>query len=117
VLDVSRTVRELHPDLPAVRRLDGIRGVIVSACASGDEDVDFVSRVFLPSVGIPEDPVTGGAHTALAPFWARRLGRDELVGYQASARGGLVRTRLKNERVELTGRAVTVIDGALVARC
>jgi PhzF family phenazine biosynthesis protein len=117
VLDVSRTVRELQPDLPAVRRLDGIRGVIVSACASGDEDVDFVSRVFLPSVGIPEDPVTGGGHTALAPFWARRLGRDELVGYQASARGGLVRTRLKNERVELTGRAVTVIDGALVARC
>ena len=117
VLDVPRTVRELRPDLPAVSRLDGIRGVIVSACASGDEDVDFVSRVFLPSVGIPEDPVTGGAHTALAPFWSRRLGRDELVGYQASARGGLVRTRVKGERVELTGRAVTVIDGALVARC
>jgi PhzF family phenazine biosynthesis protein len=95
VLDVSRTVRLLRPDLPAVSRLDGIRGVIVSACASGDEDVDFVSRVFLPSVGIPEDPVTGGAHTALAPFWSRRLGRDELVGYQASTRGGLVRTRVK----------------------
>jgi PhzF family phenazine biosynthesis protein len=117
MLEGSRTVRELRPDLPAVSRLDGIRGVIVSACASGDEDVDFVSRVFLPSVGIPEDPVTGGAHTALGPFWSRRLGRDELVGYQASVRGGLVRTRLKNERVELTGRAVTVIDGALLARC
>ncbi len=117
VLDGSRTVRELRPDLAAVSRLDAIRGVIVSACAASDEDVDFVSRVFLPSVGIPEDPVTGGAHTALAPFWSRRLGRDELVGYQASVRGGLVRTRVKDERVELTGRAVTAIDGALVARC
>lgn len=109
VFDDSRTVRELAPDLVAIAQLDGVRGVIVTA-----QDSDFVSRVFLPSVGIPEDPVTGGAHTALAPFWARRLGRDPLVAYQASARGGILRTRVRGDRVELTGRAVTVIDGALL---
>ena len=110
----DQTVRGLAPDLVAIGRLQGIRGVIATA-PSHHPDCDFVSRVFLPAVGIPEDPVTGGAQTALAPFWSRRLGRDRLVGYQASARGGLVRTRVRGDRVELTGRAVTVIDGTLMS--
>jgi PhzF family phenazine biosynthesis protein len=105
-----QVVRELQPDLAAIARLDGVRGVVVTA----PED-DFVSRVFLPAAGIPEDPVTGGAHTALAPYWARRLGRNRLVGYQASARGGYVRTHVRGDRVELSGRAVTVLDGELLA--
>jgi PhzF family phenazine biosynthesis protein len=113
VFDDPRTVRELAPDLTAVSRLEGVRGVIVTA-RSDDRRSDIVSRVFLPSVGIPEDPVTGGAHTALAPFWSRRLGRAELVAYQASARGGLLRLRVRGDRVELTGRAVTVLDGELL---
>ena len=75
---------------------------------------DFVSRVFAPGVGIDEDPVTGSAHTALAPFWSARLGRDELTGLQASARTGLVRTTLRGDRTLLAGRAVTVIDGELL---
>jgi PhzF family phenazine biosynthesis protein len=104
-------VRELAPDLDALAGLDRVRGVVVTA--RGERDADFVSRVFLPAAGIPEDPVTGGAHTALAPLWAQRLGRDELVGYQASARGGYVRTRLRGDRVELSGRAVTVLEGEL----
>jgi predicted PhzF superfamily epimerase YddE/YHI9 len=104
-----RVVRELTPDLAAIARLEGVRGVVVTA----PED-DFVSRVFLPAAGIPEDPVTGGAHTALAPYWAQRLGRDRLVGYQASARGGYVRTHVRGDRVELGGRAVTVLDGELL---
>jgi PhzF family phenazine biosynthesis protein len=108
----ERTVRELAPDLAAVARFDGVRGVVVTAPA---DEFDFVSRVFLPAAGIPEDPVTGGAHTALAPYWAGRIGRDALVGYQASARGGVVRTRVRGDRVELSGRAVTVIDGELQA--
>jgi len=72
-----------------------------------------VSRFFAPGSGIPEDPVTGSAHTVLAPYWSARLGRDELVGLQGSARTGLVRTALHGDRVHLTGDAVTVMDGNL----
>ena len=111
VFEDERTVRTLAPDLAAVARLEGLRGVVVTARST---DYDFVSRVFLPAAGIPEDPVTGGAHTALAPFWAARLGRDELVGYQASARGGVVRTRVRGGRVDLTGSAITMLDGELL---
>jgi PhzF family phenazine biosynthesis protein len=110
------TVRALAPDPGAVARVarrDGIRGVIATAAADGDDGHDFVSRFFAPADGIPEDPVTGSAHTALAPYWAGRLGRDGLTGLQASARGGLVHTAMAGDRVHLTGRAVTVLDGDL----
>lgn len=112
----ERTVRTLTPDLSAVARL-GHRGLIVTAQAEDPGgDYVFVSRFFGPAVGIPEDPVTGSAHTALAPFWARRTGRTELTGFQASARTGLVHTAVRGERVLLTGHAVTVIEGELLAR-
>ena len=107
-------VRALAPDAAAVARVarrDGIRGVIATAEAADGGGHDFVSRFFAPGDGIPEDPVTGSAHTALAPYWARRLGRDGLTGLQASERGGLVRTALEGDRVHLTGHAVTVLDG------
>ena len=74
-----------------------------------------MSRYFAPAAGIDEDPVTGSAHCALGPFWAGRLGRDELTGFQASARGGLVQVRPAGDRVQLGGRAVTVLRGQLVA--
>jgi len=104
-------VRGLRPDLPAIERLGG-RGVMVTA-ASASPGRDFVSRFFAPAAGIPEDPVTGSAHCALGPFWGERLGRRELVGYQASARGGTVRIRLADPRVLLGGHAVTVLRGEL----
>ncbi|MBB5938516.1 PhzF family phenazine biosynthesis protein [Streptomyces zagrosensis] len=108
------TVRELAPDLAAVARLSH-RGVIVTAPAqTPDAGYDFVSRFFGPASGIDEDPVTGSAHTALAPLWSPRLGRTELTGYQASARGGRVRTLLRGDRTLLAGEAVTVIDGVLL---
>ncbi|WUH95127.1 PhzF family phenazine biosynthesis protein [Streptomyces sp. NBC_00433] len=108
-------VRALAPDLAALARLSR-RGVVATAAAADPAaGYDFVSRGFFPAVGIDEDPVTGSAHTALAPFWSARLGRDELAGWQASARGGLVRTRLAGDRVLLTGSAVTVVDGELHA--
>ncbi|MEV4413200.1 PhzF family phenazine biosynthesis protein [Catellatospora sp. NPDC049609] len=111
----EHTVRTMAPDLAAVARL-ATRGVIVTAQAADPASgYDFVSRFFGPAVGVPEDPVTGSAHTALAPLWSARLGRDELVGLQASARSGLVRTGLRGDRVDLTGRAVTVLDGNLAA--
>jgi predicted PhzF superfamily epimerase YddE/YHI9 len=94
---------------------EGLRAVIVTAAADGTGgSYDFVSRFFAPANGIPEDPVTGSAHTGLAPYWSGRLGRDRLVGLQASARSGLVRTEVRGDRVHLTGGAVTVLRGELV---
>ncbi len=108
----AATVAALRPDIAAVGEMP-YRGVIVTAAGDPDADHDFVSRFFAPSVGVPEDPVTGSAHCALAPFWARRLGRTELVGAQVSPRGGRVVVSLHGERVLLSGRAVTVLAGEL----
>jgi len=104
-------VRGLQPDLDAVATWDA-RCLIVTAPGDGDH-ADFVSRVFGPAVGVPEDPVTGSAHCLLAPYWADKVGRTELVGEQASARGGTVRVRLNGDRVTLSGQAVTVLTGEL----
>ncbi len=110
----EKTVRALAPDLAALKRISH-RGIIVTAAAEDPgRGYDFVSRMFAPGVGIDEDPVTGSAHTALAPYWSARFGRDELTGLQASARTGLVRTALRGDRTLLTGGAVTVIDGELL---
>lgn len=89
----------------------GMRGLIVTAI--GDHGRDFVSRCFFPQSGVPEDPVTGSAHCALAPYWGQRLGKTELIGYQASSRGGTVVCTLQADRVLLTGRAITTMTGGL----
>jgi PhzF family phenazine biosynthesis protein len=102
----------LEPDYAALRKLT-MRGVIVTSKAENGE-YDFVSRFFAPGVGIDEDPVTGSAHSCLAPYWSPRLGKTELVAYQASPRGGVVRVRIDGDRVKLGGRAVTVLRGELV---
>ena len=70
-----------------------------------------MSRFFAPAVGVNEDPVTGSAHCCLAPFWGGRLGKTEMLGYQASARGGFIRVRLAAERVFLAGKATTLVRG------
>lgn len=90
-------------------------GVIVTARGAGD-GFDFISRFFAPALGVPEDPVTGSAHCALAPYWAKRIGKQDMVGLQASARSGVVRVRLTGERVILAGQAVTVLEGELLNR-
>ncbi|MEU8642469.1 PhzF family phenazine biosynthesis protein [Streptomyces sp. NPDC048674] len=111
----ERTVLGLTPDHNALARYSK-RGIITTARAEDpSRGYDFVSRCFFPNVGIDEDPVTGSAHTALAPFWSERLGRTTLTGLQASPRSGLVRTELRGERTLLTGHAVTVVDGELLA--
>ncbi|MEU4269565.1 PhzF family phenazine biosynthesis protein [Streptomyces sp. NPDC026092] len=108
-------VRSLAPDLATLAGL-AERGVVVTAAAEQPErGYDFVSRAFFPRLGIDEDPVTGSAHTALAPLWSARLGRDDLTGFQGGARTGIVRTRLRGDRTLLTGDAVTVIEGDLHA--
>jgi PhzF family phenazine biosynthesis protein len=105
-------VRRANPDFARVAVLP-CRGVIVTA-AGDDGEHDFVSRFFGPQSGIDEDPVTGSAHCALAPYWAGVLGRDTLVGYQASPRGGTVRMQLEGNRVRLGGHAVTILRGELL---
>jgi PhzF family phenazine biosynthesis protein len=104
-------VRAATPDFAGLRRIP-VRGVIVTSRAEGD-GFDFVSRFFAPGAGIDEDPVTGSAHCSLGPYWSRKLGKQEFVAYQASARGGVVRVRLVGERVLLGGQAVTVLQGEL----
>ncbi len=107
----AETVRELAPNIAALAALP-VRGVIVTARAD-HAPYDFLSRFFAPAVGVAEDPVTGSAHCALAPYWSGRLGRENLRGWQASRRGGEVRTRIQGDRVELRGQAVTVWEGML----
>jgi PhzF family phenazine biosynthesis protein len=112
-VEAEGVVRELKPNFSQLKEL-GVRGVMVTS-ASDSEEFDFVSRFFAPGAGIDEDPVTGSAHCCLGPYWGERLGKKELMAYQASARGGVVRVRVGEERVYLGGRAVTVLRGELVS--
>lgn len=107
-------VRAPTPEAAAVAALPGHALVVTaSADAAAGCGYAYVSRMFAPSLGIPEDPVTGSAHTALAPLWSGRLGRPTLTGMQVSPRTGLVRTTLRGDRTELAGGAVTVLDAEL----
>jgi len=108
LLESAQLVRELAPDIAAIARMDR-SGLVVTA--PGDETYDFVSRYFAPAKGIPEDPVTGGAHCALAPYWAKRLGKTAFRAYQASRRGGEITCRLAGDRVELEGSCVFYLEG------
>ena len=110
-LKSEQAVRSLRPDLTRLARLP-VRGVIVTSLSTSAGQ-DFVSRFFAPQSGVPEDPVTGSAHCALAVYWGERTGRDEMVGYQASARGGFVGVRREGDRVILGGRAVTTLKGEI----
>ncbi|MFJ6744023.1 PhzF family phenazine biosynthesis protein [Streptomyces sp. NPDC091279] len=110
----EKTVRDLTPDHRALAAAS-TRGVIATARAQDpSRGYDFVSRCFFPNSGIDEDPVTGSAHTALAPYWSARLGRAALTGLQASRRTGLVGTQLLGDRTLLKGHAITVVDGELL---
>ena len=103
-------VRAIRPDFKRLGTIP-VRGVIVTGAS---KDYDFVSRFFGPAVGVDEDPVTGSAHCALTPYWSAKLGKSEMLAYQASARGGEIRVRLDGDRVKLRGHAVTVLRGDLV---
>jgi PhzF family phenazine biosynthesis protein len=110
-LPTEEDVRSLTPDLAMLRRIP-VRGIIVTS-RGRKGDFDFVSRFFAPASGVDEDPVTGSAHCALAPYWAPRLGKQQFRAYQASPRGGVLRVTLAGDRVLLAGRAVTVFRGEL----
>jgi PhzF family phenazine biosynthesis protein len=108
VIHSPQQLRALAPDLHAIAALDR-GGLIVTA--PGDDGFDFVSRYFAPAKGIAEDPVTGAAHCALAPYWATRLGKTSFRAFQASPRGGEVLCRVVGERVELEGACVFFLEG------
>lgn len=114
VLPSALDVRALDPDHGQLAAL-GMRGVIVTAQAGPDEDLDVVSRFFAPGAGVPEDPVTGSAHCAIGPYWAGRLKTDTLRCQQASARGGTLEVRVRGDRVDLVGQAVTTYTAELAA--
>ena len=111
-VETERDVRGARPDFRALIAA-GAGSVILTARGEGS-GFDFVSRYFAPGYGIDEDPVTGAAHCALAPYWAAKLGKQEMTGYQASTRGGVVGVRTQGDRVALRGRAVTVVSGRLL---
>lgn len=110
VLDSEAALRALKPDMARIAALDRA-GLIVTTAGSGE--YDFVSRYFAPAKGVPEDPVTGGAHCSLAPYWAQRLGKTEFRAYQASSRGGELRCCVVGDRVELEGACVFYLDGEI----
>lgn len=111
-LPTEADIHALAPNFAEIAG-QGLRGLIVTAKA--DTDYDFVSRGFFPQSGIDEDPATGSAHCALGPFWALRLGKDDLLGFQASRRGGKIGVTIRGDRVRLRGQAVTTMEGSLLA--
>jgi PhzF family phenazine biosynthesis protein len=112
-VESEEILRGISPDHSMLRKIP-VRGVIVTA-RSSTPGFDFISRFFAPGSGIDEDPVTGSAHTALGPYWGGKLGKSEMTGYQASARGGVVRVRLNGDRIILGGQAVTMMQAQLLA--
>ena len=110
VFNTEAEVRALKPDLAHIAALEYV-GVI--ATAPGANGIDFVSRFFAPRVGVPEDPVTGSAHSTLIPYWAEKLGKTELRARQISARGGDLWCRLRGDRVDISGYAVTYAVGEI----
>jgi len=111
-VDSEGTVRNLKPDFTMLGEISA-RGFIVTSRASSP-GYDFVSRFFAPKAGINEDPVTGSAHCCLGPFWSARLGKNEFLAHQVSARGGVVQVCVSGARVQLGGKAVTVLRGELL---
>ncbi len=102
----QETVEQLKPDIGKLSSISA-RGFIITSRSSNPE-YDFVSRFFAPGAGIAEDPVTGSAHCVLAPFWRKRLHKEQFSAYQASARGGVLHIKLAGDRVLISGQAVTV---------
>jgi len=110
LLEDENQVRGLTPDLELIKQIPDCFAIIVTARG---EDVDFVSRFFAPGAGVPEDPVTGSAHCTLIPFWAERLGKDEMVAKQLSKRGGTLWCKNRGDRVKIAGKAALYLQGEI----
>ena len=110
LVENEAAVRGVTPDFDVMRRLSDGFGVMVTARGG---DADFVSRFFAPKAGVPEDPVTGSSHCTLIPFWAQRLGKEEMVARQLSRRGGTIYCKHRGERVIIAGRAALYLTGTM----
>ena len=110
VYDEQDDILTIKPDFEKLKSLN-LRGVIITAKG---QNADFVSRFFAPKFGIDEDPVTGSAHCELTPYWAKKLGKSQLIGKQLSPRGGIVQCELKGDRVLLSGKAVKYMEGQII---
>ena len=109
----EKSVREMTPDFTEMQKLP-VQGIIVTS-TTDDDAYDFVSRYFAPTVGINEDPVTGSAHTSLAPYWQEKLGKSVMLAQQVSERGGIIKVECAaDNRVLISGQAVTVLKGELL---
>lgn len=111
LVEKEEKIWQMTPDFPLLKTLP-VRAVIVTSKGK-KEPYDFISRFFAPQVGVNEDPVTGSAHCCLAPFWGKRLGKKDMLAYQASPRGGIIKISLQGARVLLGGQAVTIFQGEL----
>ncbi|MDR3576584.1 MAG: PhzF family phenazine biosynthesis protein [Anaerolineaceae bacterium] len=111
-VESAKTVRQIRPDFGRLKEID-VRGVIVTS-RSDMAEYDFISRFFAPRVGVNEDPVTGSSHSCLGPYWGKKLSKQTMIAYQASARGGVLKIRLEGGRVHLGGQAVTVFKADLL---
>ncbi len=102
-------VRALDPDMEMLKRIDRFAAIV----SAPGKDADFVSRFFAPAKGVPEDPVTGSAHTTLIPYWSKRLGKKKLHAFQVSSRGGELWCEDRGERVTMSGKAVLFLEGTI----
>ena len=114
-LGSEKELRSIEPDFSRLADIT-TRGVSVTSASSSNE-YDFVSRFFAPAIGIPEDPVTGSAHCCLGPYWMKKLNKSSFTAYQVSARGGFMKVDVKGERVILSGKAVTFLEGTIHKPC
>ncbi len=113
VVDHAETVQKLEPDFTALAKIDMGRGGGAIVTAPGEDDLDYVCRFFLPSMGIDEDPVTGSIQCTLAPFWAERTGKRTFLSQQLSSRGGRMRSTLAGDRVKIAGKARLYLQGTI----
>jgi PhzF family phenazine biosynthesis protein len=111
-VESEEVVKNMKPNFHAISHVNA-RGIIVTSISS-NEDYDFVSRFFAPQIGINEDPVTGSAHCCLGPYWKKRLNKDEFTAYQISERGGILKVKVEDKRIILSGQAVTVLEGEII---
>lgn len=109
VVDSCKTLKSINPNEELLRHLD-LRGVAITA-ASEDEETDFVSRFFAPKLNIKEDPITGSAHCALVPYWAKRLRKNKFIAHQLTEQNIKLKCELKQDRVHLFGNACLYLDG------
>ena len=111
LLKSEEEVRNIKPDFDRMRNSEF--GELIVTAPSKERDFDFCVRCFVPVLGINEDPVTGSAHCSLAPFWHSKTGKSEFISHQVSKREGIMKVSLRNDRVEISGRATTIFKADL----